>query len=74
MGDVPKQTSLCYEVRCSNIEKYHNSYMVKRNRNFMKVKLKIKYLQSCKQNIIVIKISIWHGSGADRFKVVLEST
>lgn len=74
MGDDPKQSSLCHEVRCSDVEKYHNSYTVKQNIELMKVQQKMKYLQSCIQNIIVIEISIWHRSGVDRFKLILEST
>ena len=42
MGDVPKQTSLWYDVGCSNIEKYHNSYMVKRNMELYEGQIKDK--------------------------------
>ena len=31
IGDDPKQSSLCHEVRCSDVEKYHYSYTVKQN-------------------------------------------
>ena len=41
-GDVPKQTSLCYEVRCSNVGKYHNSYMVKRDMELYEGQIKDK--------------------------------